>query len=307
MIISASRRTDIPALYSEWFLKRLEAGFAMMPNPRDSNRLGRVDLSPDVVDCIVFWTKNAAPMLNRLRQIETMGYPFYFQFTLTPYDQSVETNLPPKMKLVKTFKELASCIGAERVVWRYDPIMLDAGHSVHWHLEQFGQFCEKLCPFTRRCVLSFIDPYKSIGSGFQAVEHGEMLAIASGFSGIAARYRIELFTCAEEIDLKEYGIGHASCIDKELVEQIVGYRIMTQRDKNQRAACRCIESVDVGAYNTCVNGCAYCYATSSGNSARRQRQHHDPEAPMLTGYPVGDEIVADRTVPSHKDSQLRLF
>jgi hypothetical protein len=307
MIISASRRTDIPALYSEWFLKRLEVGFAMMPNPRNPRRLGRVELSPEVVDCIVFWTKNAAPMLDKLRQIETMGYPFYFQFTLTPYGQSVEANLPPKTKLAETFTELARRIGAERVVWRYDPIMIDAKHPVHWHFEQFSQLCDKLYSFTRRCVFSFIDPYKKIGSGFRAIRHEEMIAVASGFSEIAARYDLGLFTCAEEIDLDEYGIGHFSCIDRELIEQIIGYGLTLNRDKNQRPACRCVESVDIGVYDTCVNGCVYCYATSGDGSALRHRENHDKNASMLTGYPVGDEIVTDRTVPSHKESQLRLF
>jgi DNA repair photolyase len=305
VIISASRRTDIPALYSEWFLKRLETGFAMMPNPRDARRLGRVALSPDVVDCIVFWTKNAASMLDKLRQIEAMGYSFYFQFTLTPYDRSLEANLPPKTELIETFRELANRIGAERVVWRYDPIVLDAVHSARWHFEQFGRLCEKLSPFTRRCVFSFIDPYRKIGSAFRAIDRREMLAVASVFSEIAARYAIELRTCAEEVDLEEYGIHHASCIDRELIEQIVGYKLTSKRDKNQRPACRCVESVDIGAYNTCVNGCAYCYATSGGASARRQG--HDPNAPMLTGWPAGSEIVSDRTRPSHREGQLSLF
>jgi hypothetical protein len=307
MIISASRRTDIPALYSEWFLKRLKAGFAMMPNPRNPRGLGRVELSPDVVDCIVFWTKNAAPMMDKLRQIEAMGYPFYFQFTLTPYDRTIEANLPPKTKLIETFKELGSRIGAERVVWRYDPIMLDAGHPAQWHFEHFGQLCEKLHSFTCRCVFSFIDPYKKIGSGFQTIKHEEMIAIASGFAEIAARYDLGLFTCAEEINLDEYGIGHSSCIDKELIEQIVGCRMTVKKDKNQRPACRCVESVDIGVYDTCINGCVYCYATSGGSSALRHRQNHDENAPTLAGYPVGNEIVADRTIPSHKESQLRLF
>ena len=260
MIISASRRTDIPALYSEWFLRRLEAGFVMMPNPRNSKRLGRIELSPNLVDCIVFWTKNPAPMLDKVRQIEMMGYSFYFQFTLTPYNQAIEAHLPPKSKLMNTFAELAGRIGAERVVWRYDPIMTDAGHTIHWHFEQFDQFCEKLYPFTRRCIFSFIDPYKSLGNSSHAVAYEEMTAIASGFSEISARYGLKLFTCAEEINLDEDGIGHASCIDRDLIEQIIGYRITAKKDNSQRPACRCVESVDIGAYDTCVNGCVYCYA-----------------------------------------------
>jgi hypothetical protein len=288
-------------------LKRLEAGFVVVPNPRNPKRLGRVDLSPDVVDCIVFWKKNAAPMVDKLRQVEAMGYPFYFQFTLPPYDRLIEVNLPPKAKLVETFKELSSCIGAERVVWRYDSVMLDIGHSVSWHFEQFGQLCEKLHSFTRRCIISFVDPYKSIGNSLQAVGHEEMAAIASGFSEIAAQYGLGLFTCAEEINLDKYGIGHASCIDRELIEQILGCKITAKKDKNQRPTCQCIESVDIGAYNTCINGCAYCYATSGGGSALRLKQNHDKNAPMLTGYPAGDEIVTDRTMQSRKNSQLRLF
>jgi hypothetical protein len=185
--------------------------------------------------------------------------------------------------------------------------MLDARHPLDWHFEQFSQLCDKLRSFTRRCIFSFIDPYKKIGSGFRTIRYEEMTAIASGFSEIAGRYNLELFTCAEEINLDEYGIGHSSCIDKGLIEQIIGNGLTAKKDKNQRSTCRCVESVDIGVYDTCVNGCVYCYATSSGGSAQRQRQNHDPNAPILIGYPVGNEIVVDRTVPSHKDSQFRLF
>lgn len=307
MIISASRRTDIPAFYSEWLIKRLEAGYVMMPNPRNPNRLGRVLLSPALVDCIVFWTKNAAPMMDKLSQIEGMGYSFYFQFTLTPYSKTVETNLPPKTELIRIFAELSHRIGPERVVWRYDPVFIDVVHTVRWHLEQFYQLCEKLHPFTRRCIFSFIDPYKSIGSSFQAMSRTEMLEIAAGFSEIAKQYHLALFTCAEEINLEAYGIGHSSCIDKGLIEQMIGHNMKAKRDANQRSACRCIESVDIGAYDTCLNGCRYCYATTSNKLVLHQKQNYDVNAPMLTGYPVGNEIITDRTVPSQKDIQPRLF
>lgn len=307
MIISASRRTDIPAFYSKWLLKRLEAGYVMIPNPHNPNRIGRVALSPEHVDSIVFWTKNPAPMLDKLPRIEELGYPFYFQFTLTPYGKNVEQNLPPKAELLRTFAELGKRIGPERVVWRYDPVLIDESRTIDWHLKHFQQFCETLHPFTRRCVLSFIDPYGKIDGSFRAMLREEMIAVASDFSETAKKYGLALFTCAEEIDLEEYGIGHSSCIDRELIEPITGCGIAARKDPNQRPACRCIESVDIGAYDTCAHGCAYCYATSSRDSALRCVKNHDPDAPMLTGYPEGGEIITDRTIPSQKVNQLRLF
>lgn len=307
MIISASRRTDIPAHYSEWFCNRLNEGYVLIPNPRNSNRLSRVELSPDKVDCIVFWTKNPAPMLSRLDRIEKMGYPFYFQFTLTPYDKSVERNLPSKHELIQTFQNLSSLIGPERVVWRYDPVMITERYPLEWHLEHFGNLCGELGKFTHRCIFSFLDPYAHIGSDFHAVAYPEMMSIAEGFSKIAAQYKIPLFTCAEEIDLSRFQIRHASCIDPSLIEQIVGCPIRAKKDAGQRPACGCMESVDIGAYDTCPNGCTYCYAMTNMKTVLRRVEKHDPLSPMLTGVPRGDELVTDRTAPSQKIEQLTLF
>lgn len=307
MIISASRRTDIPAFYSEWFMNRLKEGYALIPNPRNPNRLGRVALSPENVDCIVFWTKNPANMLGRLSELDAMGYAYYVQFTLTPYDRSMEPNLPSKAELLRTFIEMADQIGALRSVWRYDPVVVDDKHGVGWHVEQFSAICGKLRTYTERCILSFVDPYKSLCDRHRALTDDEMIGIASGFSKIARRCGIALYTCAEEIDLSRYGIGHSACIDQKLIEKTAGYRITAKKDANQRAACRCIESVDIGAYDTCPHGCTYCYATSSPKTVLRRVNEHDPRAPMLTGCPKGDEIVTDRTTPSQKVTQLSLF
>lgn len=134
-----------------------------------------------------------------------------------------------------------------------------------------------------------------------------MLAIASGFSEVAQKYDMALYTCAEEIELTEYGIGHAACIDREWVEQIIGCRLSAKKDANQRAACGCIESVDIGVYDTCTHGCLYCYATSSQKTALRRVGAHDPWAPMITGYPKGHEIVTERTTSSQKIKQISMF
>ena len=293
MIISASRRTDIPALYSDWLLKRLEAGFVMFPNPRNAKRLGRVTLSPELVDCIVFWTKNPVPMLDKLQKIDAMGYFYYFLFTITPYDSVIEPGLPPKAALMDTFAELAR--RGKAVIWRYDPVIIDELHTVRWHIEQFERMCERLRPFMQRCVISFIDPYKSIKKYFRAMTAAEITEIAAGFSPIAARYGLSLVTCAEEIGLERYNIGHSACIDVDFTAGIIGRPVAAKRAVGQRSACRCAESIDIGAYDTCVNGCRYCYAVSGGVRAVRAHKSHDINAPMLIGYPSGGEIITDRT------------
>lgn len=307
MIVSASRRTDIPAYYSQWLLSRLRERYVLIPHPRSAHRLGRAELSPDNVDCLVFWTKNPAPMLDRLPEIGKMGYCFYFQFTLTPYGRSVERNLPPKREIIRTFRELSRRIGPERMVWRCDPVMITEDFPVAWHLERFRELCGELHGAACRCVFSFIDPYPHLAGRFRSPTREEMLAVAEGFSRIAAEYRLPLYTCAEEIDLSRFSIGHSACIDRELIERIVGCPLRAGKDTGQRAACRCIGSVDIGAYNTCPNGCAYCYANISEKAIWKHLRAHDPQSPLLTGLPRGDELITDRTEPSQKFSQLSLL
>ena len=307
MIISASRRTDIPAFYSEWFFNRLKEGYVLVPNPRNSGRLGRVELATKNVDCIVFWTKNPSAMLDKLWQLDSLGYFYYIQFTLTPYDKDIETGLLPKPQLLQAFRKMSKQIGAHRSVWRYDPIIVDLEHPVEWHTERFTEMCGSLQSYTERCFISFVDPYKSLSGKYSSLTNDEMIAVASGFSEIASKHGITLYTCAEEIDLSGYGVEHGACIDHNLIEKIIGQRITAKKDANQRAACCCIESVDIGAYGTCSHGCSYCYATSNEKAALRRMAAHDPKAPMLTGYPTGTEVITDRTIVSQKNSQLDLF
>jgi hypothetical protein len=166
--------------------------------------------------------------------------------------------------------------------------------------------CEHLRNHTERCFISFVDPYKSIEDRFRTPAENEIDVIASGFSDIAKEHDVELFTCAENIDLSRYGIEHGACIDQKLIERIVGCRIIAKNDTNQRDACKCIESVDIGAYSTCPHGCSYCYATSGREAVSRRMAAHDPSSPMISGRPRGDELITDRTGPSCKDKQTDL-
>ncbi len=308
MIISASRRTDIPCYYSEWLLNRLKEGYVLVPNPRNANRLGRVELSPQQVDCIVFWTKNPAPMMrHRLPLIDGMGYTSYFEFTITAYGREAEPNLPEKQTVLDTFKRLSDQIGPYRVDWRFDPIMKKQQVSDSWIADQFEWLCRELHDYTERCIISFVDEYKHTGNRTKALSSEEMLKTAEIISQIAGIYRLPVFSCAEEIDLSSLGIEHASCIDQKKVEQLTGSRIAAKKDAGQRPACRCMESIDIGAYDTCGNGCTYCYAVTSEKTLKRKLAQHDPNSPLLTGFPRGTELITDRSASSLKIDQVSLF
>ncbi len=307
MILSVSRRTDIPAFYSEWFFNRLRDGFIDVRNPMNIHQVSRVKITPDVVDCIVFWTKNPKGMLARLDELK--GYNYYFQFTLNPYDKRIESNVPKKNEIISAFKELSSKIGNNRVVWRYDPILITDVIDVNYHIQYFEELAKRLTGFTKRCVISFVDLYKKTSTNTRYLNlrepnEEEIFAIAKAFSKIANHFGIEIVTCAENVDFHKFGIEHGHCIDQGLIEEICGYNIDTRKDKNQRKECGCIESIDIGAYNTCCHGCAYCYANFNNEAVKVQSSRHIKTSSLLTGELQNDDVVKERKVASLKSDGL---
>lgn len=311
MILSASRRTDIPSFYADWFFNRLKEGFLYVRNPMNPHQISKVNLSPELVDCIVFWTKNPEPMLARLNELK--DYPFYFQFTLTGYGQDIECHVPHKKdKMIPIFQQLSSQIGANRVIWRYDPIIFTQKYSPEYHLKAFQQIAESLNGYTNRCIISFVDTYAKNQKNMNAlhplpIETEELKHFAHTLSSIAHENNMQITTCAEKIDLSEYGITHSCCIDKTHIEEIIGYKINTQKDKNQRTECGCIESIDVGTYNTCKNGCKYCYANYSTESVLENYKKYDVHSPLLCGTIRENDSITERKVKSLKIGQLSLL
>lgn len=306
MIISASRRTDIPSYYSEWFINRLKEGYVLIQNPRNINRYSKASLTRESVDCIVFWTKNPIPMMDKLDIIDSMGYSYYFQFTLTPYGRDVESGLPNKKRLIQVFKQLSNKLGDNRVIWRYDPIIIGQNLSIDYHIKAFEYMARELKGYTNRCVISFVDSYKS-GSQQYDMSIENIKLVAKAFSDIAKDNSMVLMTCSEEYALEEYGIGHGACIDKGIIEDVLGVGIKTNKDRNQRPACKCIESIDVGTYNCCMNGCNYCYAVTSSGSAYKNMMSHNPKSPVLIGVENRDAIITERDSKSIIIDQLSLF
>lgn len=299
MILSVSRRTDIPAFYSEWFFNRLKEGFVYVRNPMNIHQVSKIVLSPELIDCIVFWSKNPRPMLARLDELKE--YMYYFQFTINAYDKAFEAGVPKKDSIIGTFKELSGRIGKKRVIWRYDPILLTERMDKAYHYRYFEEIAKRLCGYTETCVISFVDLYKKTQQNLKDTSareptFKEMLEMAAQLFMIAQRYGMSIQTCAEEIALESVGVKHGKCIDNALIEDLLGVKLVVSKDPNQRKECGCVQSIDIGEYNTCAHGCKYCYANFKDGIVARNRAAHDPKSPLLVGNLEPDDKVMERNL-----------
>ena len=311
MIISASRRTDIPAFYSDWFFNRIKERYVLVPNPYNSKMISRISLDPAIVDCIVFWSKNPAPMLEKLDKLKE--YNYYFQFTLNPYGPEIENHLPIISKRIDTFKRLSDRIGKEKVIWRYDPVLTNETYTPGFHKEKFAEIAYELKEYTEKCMLGFIDHYQHIRTAvsrfnIQPLLKADIEEMAASFKKTVDTCSIQLNTCTVMVDLTHLCIPDGLCIDNQLVERITGYPISVRKDKNQRDICRCAESIDIGTYESCLNGCIYCYAIKGNyNTVKYNLNKHDKNSPMLVGELQEDDIVKERLVKSLRNDQFSLF
>ena len=309
MIISASRRTDIPTYYSDWLLNRVKAGYVYVRNPMNDHQISRISLSPEVVDGIVFWTKNPTPMLDKLDALR--DYMYYFQFTLNSYGTDVERNIPSKNNvIIPAFQRLSDLIGPDRVIWRYDPIFLSETYTMDYHIRYFQELAKRLSPYTKKCTISFLDFYRNTEKNMATLALGRFSVrqqeqLAKSLAEIAHSYGLRVDTCAEGIELQQYGVEYARCIDDRLLGQLIQRPLSVKKDKNQRSECGCIESLDIGAYNTCCNGCRYCYADYIEKAVETTRGKHDPGSPLLMGKVGPDDKVTERKMFSCKVNQLR--
>ena len=294
MIISASRRTDIPAFYPEWLMNRLKAGGCDVANPVNPSQVRRVSLAPEDVDVVVFWTKNPRPLLPHLGEIDRLGLRYMFLFTLNDYPAGLEPDVPGLGERLETFRELSRRLGPDRVVWRYDPIILSHRLGVDAHLAAFARLAEALGGFTRRVIVSFVDFYRKTGRRLEAValRTGDQFVreplllpgverLVAGLLATAGGRGLEIQSCAEDPALRALGLPPGKCIDDRLIQRVFGLCVSGRKDAGQRPLCGCVESRDIGAPDSCGHGCEYCYSTRDPVAARERRRRHDPLATML--------------------------
>jgi DNA repair photolyase len=301
IIISASRSTDIPAFYAEWFIERLKKGYVKWVNPYNQ-QAQFVSFAKTRV--IVFWSKNPKNLIKYLPEIDARKINYYFQFTLNDYEkEKLEPNLPTLESRINTFIELSEKLGKERVIWRFDPMMLSDNLSIENLISKIEKIGDKIHNFTEKLVISFvdIDEYRKVRenlnksgfSDYREFSNNEKKEFANQLSKLNEKWNLNIFTCAEEIDLSEYNIEKGCCIDYFLIAKIFSHndkelrdflnptyqmqlsffdpknRAKILKDSGQRKECGCIYSKDIGQYNTCMHLCTYCYANHSKTTVRK--------------------------------------
>lgn len=309
MILNTGNRTDIPAYYSEWFYNRIKEGFVLARNPYYPEQVLKYKLSPEVIDCICFCTKNPGPMLDRLDEIKNFGQ-FWF-VTITPYGKDIEPYVPDKEKVLSDFCILSERVGKNAVGWRYDPIFLSERYSMEFHISAFAKMAERLKGKTSQCVISFIDLYEKTKKNFpgvKAVSRQDAVMLTKELVRIAQKNEMKIYTCAEGDYLAEYGADCGGCMRTEVIERAIGCALKIPKSKkSSRETCNCLLGNDIGMYNTCPHGCLYCYANYDMSIVKENLKSHNPLSPLLVGGINPEDNIKDVRQESYIDNQLRLF
>lgn len=302
MILNTGGRTDTVQYYSEWLLNRFREGYVLSRNPLFPNVINRIELSPDTIDVVVFCSKDYAPILDRLHEISDR-FKCYYHYTITAYDTDIEPNVPSIEQSVETLKQLSAQVGKEKVAWRYDPVLLTEKYTIEKHFETFDYMARELSPYVDRCIFSFVEMYKKLAVNMpelQPISDDNKLLLVKGLGAIAKQYGLYLQTCAAKDDYLQFGVHHSGCMTTEIFSRALGLNFKHQAHKGNRIGCACMESRGLGDYNSCPNGCRYCYANKDHAKAAENYRRHDPKSPLL----LGDVLPTDTIKPAVQKSLI---
>ena len=294
MILNTGLRTDIPGFFSEWFYNRIDDGFVYVRNPYAKNQIYSYKLDPELIDCIIFCTKNPKPMFENLEKIDKFNQ--YWHITITPYEKEIEPNVPPMNDVLESFKYLSKKLGKENVTLRYDPIFINEKYSLEKHIESFEYIANSLSDYTTEAIISFIDLYEKTKRNFpkaKEVNKDERLKIGKEFAQIGKKNNITIKTCVEGTELDKFGIDSSGCMTKEVIERAINKNLNIPKQKARNGECYCLLNNDIGEYNTCDHGCLYCYANSNKRLVKRNLKLHDPKSPILIGEIKEDDIIKE--------------
>lgn len=293
MILMVSGRTDIVAFYSEWFMNRYRDGYVDVRNPFNPKLVSRINF--DNVDLIMFCTKNPIPIVNHLKEINK---PTLFHVTLTPYNKDIEPNVPDKKKIIEAIKQISQIIGQDNIYIRYDPIFLNNKYNLDYHKRAFNKICQLLNGYVKYIIISFIDDYKNVRKNYKYLNYKELTeedykTIGMSFSKSAKENNMTVQTCFEEKNLIEYGFIKEDCLSHTLAYKLTGKTFNTWKARKGNK-CKCVEMVDIGAYNTCKHLCKYCYANFDEKEINNNVIKHNPNSSLLIGELNKDDIIKKR-------------
>lgn len=302
-IISASRRTDIPAFYSDWFLQRLKEGHVFVKNPY-GGQIYRVSLKSDDIHCIVFWSKNYSPLISRIEEIESFTNKLFFHFTITGIPKAIEQNTPPLEESVNDFIYLSSRYSPAHLVWRFDPICITDKLPFAFYEEMFAACIDKLKGHCNKCYISFAQKYKKAIANFEKYSNHRLVDVdtaiqreyAAGLGRIAEKNGITLYACCSDHLLSE-SVHKGSCINSAELARLFHDPHISSPHSPTRKGCACTKSIDIGAYDTCPHGCLYCYANSDKEKSGTALENMEMEWNGL-GFHVDKDHVKEKSFQS---------
>lgn len=285
MILNTGGRTDTVQYYSTWLLNRFQEGFVYSRNPFYPSKVSRYELTPEKIDCVVFCSKNYLPILDRLEEI-TSKFNTYFHYTITAYEDDIEPRVPTISKSIETLLKLEGIVSSKRIAWRYDPILLTEKYTIDYHLKTFESMAQRLNGHIDRCIFSFVEMYKKLAINMpelKEISPKDKLILAKALGEIALKNNIKIQTCATQGDYSEFNINPSGCMTLDILAKANNIKFKNLKHNGSRKNCNCIETRDIGAYDTCPNGCRYCYANSTPKRALENFKTHNPNSPILLG------------------------
>ncbi len=283
-VISASRRTDIPAFYTKWFVDKVRQGYCKVVNPYNPLQVKEVSLHPEDVAAIVFWTRYSGPLHCYLAELDSRGFNYYFLYTITGYPSGYEPGLPSIDENINDFLALAERIGPEKVIWRYDPVVMTCELDMDFHTGNFMRLARRLAPGTESVIITFLKMYRHIGRklkyiGYTPPALETRRALEERLLPVASAAGIRVRRCGKRDAFSR--VPEGKCIDEKLLKNLFGLELSSRKDQGQPEECRCIQSIDIGRYGSCLHRCIYCYASRDFQCAERRYREHDYRADML--------------------------
>ena len=310
MIINVGGRTDIVNYYTPWLLNRLEEGYAYSRNPFARENVYKLSLKSEDVDCLLFCSKNYQPILKHIGDIDEK-YNILCNYTITAYGKDIEPKVPSINQSIKTLKRLSDIVGVNKILWRYDPILLTEKYTVEKHLETFEYLAEKISPLVYRCIFSFVDMYKKVEENMPEIipfTDEDKVKLLKGIGEISKKYNLYTQTCATNENYEKYGIHAAGCTTREILEQAHNVVYKNVKGTGIRENCQCIPSRDIGAYNSCLSECKYCYANRKPDIPKKVIKMHDEKSPLLLGQlKENDRLIGTKIISYIEPKQTTLF
>ncbi len=311
MILSIGQRTDIVTYYTAWMFNRFREGIVYARNPLFPVRVARYRLTPELVDAVVFRSKDYSPALGKLQTV-TDRFRTLFHFTINCYDKAIEPASPQVEDAVKTLCELERIAGARRIIWRYDPIVFMGKYSVQFHIDAFAQLAEKIAPHVAGCIVAFMEPSLGLHERMPELSFNksERRAVLMGIGSIAKKRGLPVRLCGRGEDYSLFGIKRGGCINLSDIANANGCHFRDVKAENPKKSCACVATREIGAFDTCPRGCLYCNNVRHPFEVAANRARHDPASPLLIGWLSEEDIVADGTQDSFLlggDGQMSIF